>query len=427
MTTTPTPRPPSAAPQVTAFPDALREAAEIASLSPSSHNCQPWAVARLASPGTRRAAARLLGAEVEEADTADTADTAEPGSDNGSRPPQYLALALDRERQLDSLPAHAVEMLLSCGLYWQLLLRALAAQGWTADRVRFSDEVESDGASAGAADTGAARALGAAWPANWSLLCVVRLRHGGPAHSPAAESLAELRATAQARRTNRAPYHPDAVEPALLEGLLTPSTAAAEGAQVTVRHLRAESERARFADFVARHGGRDFSHRSAWRETHSFLRWSPADAEARGDGFTLAQLFGPLSRLRHLAMRVALAPATLRVLRHVGYHRLLAHQLAAVVRPSPVIVVMSFSEAAPSLGETVRGGARLADYWLRATAAGLVLHPVSVVLQHDDLRTELQSWLRLPGRAFFVSRLGRPTAAFPRAPRRAATTAFRTI
>lgn len=58
----------------------------------------------------------------------------------------------------------------------------------------------------------------------------------------------------------------------------------------------------------------------------------------------------------------------------------------------------------------------LADYWLDATAAGLVLHPISIVIQHDDLRLALQRRFCLPGRVFFAARLGHPAAAFPASP-----------
>ena len=366
------------------FPDALRAASEIAALSPSSHNSQPWALAWLTSSRARRSAAALLGGSAADEER------------------EYVALALDRGRQLDSLPAHAVEMLLSCGLYWQILLRGLAAQGWAVERLRFGD--------------GGERMIDEGWPADWSPLCVAELRPAAASD----EGLAELRETAGARRTNRAPYREDDVDKALLESLVAPSTAAAEDAQVTVTYLRSERDRKRFAGLVARYGGRDFSHDGAWRETHSYLRRSPAHAAARGDGFTLTQLFGPMSGPRRLFLRTALNPATMRVLRFGGYHRILAWRLAAITRPTPVIVAMGFDGDSPDLATTVRAGARLADYWLRATRAGLALHPISVVLQHDDVRLALQDRFGLPGRTFFVSRLGYPTAEFPRPPHHAA-------
>lgn len=462
----------------TAFADALREAARIAVLSPSSHNCQPWAVAWARSEGSRAAAARVLDGEAGVPATY-----------------QYLVLGLDRSRELRSLPAHAVEMLLSCGLYWQLLLRALEAQGWSVDALRFADGPLAPGVARGV------ELPGTTWPRSWTGLCVARLRgrvgagaeagveargavgaearggagagkelrdgagvgadagptndagptvHAGPTTGvgstigagvggevgPGVQDggaeLRTLRAAARARRTNRAPYLPQPVRPALLDGLLAPSgCAAARGADVTVRHLTSGADRTAFADFVAEHGGRDFSHREAWRETYAFLRADRAEADARGDGFALDQLFGPLSWPSRHALRAALAPATMRLLGPVGYDRFvgrrLAHGLARMVRPTPVVVAMSFDRTEPTLADAVKGGARLADYWLCATTAGLALHPVSVVLQHEDLRTAFQSSLRIPGRAFFVSRLGWPVTEFPCSPRRPADAHLRRI
>ncbi|EPH46245.1 RedV protein [Streptomyces aurantiacus] len=411
-TTAPTPAAPAD------FGAALRTAARIAALSPSSHNCQPWTVAWARSPESRAAAARLVGAGPGGRERA-----GKPGeeADGGDGRYRWLVLGLDRDRSLRALPAHAVEMLLSCGLYWQLLLRALDAQGWTVDALHCA-EGPAEGEPVGGAEL-----PGSAWPRSWAALSVVRLR-GTPVGAEHAEELRALHATARARLTNRAPYLPRPVQPALLDGLLAPSgAAAARGADVTVRHLTSGTDRAAFADFVARHGGRDFRHRAAWRETHAYLRPTEAEAAARGDGFALDRLFGPLSRPRRRFMRAALAPATMRILSHVGYHRLLAHQLAHLVRPTPVVVAMSFARTAPTLADAVKGGARLADYWLCATDAGLALHPVSVVLQHDDLRTALQSRLGIPGRSFFMSRLGWPAAEFPASPRRPAEASLRTI
>ncbi|MFD3374069.1 MULTISPECIES: RedV protein [unclassified Streptomyces] len=398
----PTPRT-SSAERRSSFEHALHEAADVAALSPSSHNCQPWGVAWPTSRSARQAVALLVGEALDGA-------SRESGTDE-SATDEYVILALDRERRLTSLPAHAVEMLISCGAYLQILLRSLALQGWSTDLIRFFDPL-SDERTSGIPSAG--RPLGDAWPPLWSPLCAVRLRRTDESSG----RLAELRDTALARRTNRGPYRSEGLDPSVLAGLCAPSAGAAEGADVTVRHLVTDGERAAFADLVARHGGRDFSHQRAWRETHSFLRRDEAEAAARGDGFALDQLFGPMSGPRRHILRAALAPTTMRVLRHAGYPRLLARQLALVVRSTPAIVAMSLAETAPGLEATVRGGAHLAEYWMRATEAGLALHPVSVVLQHDDVRTELQDRLGLTGRTFFVSRLGRPLTQFPRSPRR---------
>ena len=117
------------------------------------------------SDEARRAAARWFGAEM-------SADS------------EYLALAVDQERSLGTLAAHDVEMLLSCGAYWQVLLRALASQGWEARRLGFNDH-DGDGD----------RLFGRVWQPGWSLLSLVELRYRGSAAS-GGEPLGELRATA---------------------------------------------------------------------------------------------------------------------------------------------------------------------------------------------------------------------------------------
>ncbi|MFB7657280.1 MULTISPECIES: RedV protein [unclassified Streptomyces] len=369
-----------------AFAQALDAAAGPAALSPSSHNCQPWGLARATTPGARRTAAALTGA-----------DTAE-----------YLVLALDRRRELTALAAHAVEMEVSCGVYWRLLLRGLAAQGWSAVAAHV---VEADDGSG----------FGAEWPASWTPLCVAALRPG----RPSGERLDDLRETGLARRTHRGPYRPEPLAADLLRDLedAGPSEAEPHPRPLHVRHLTNPQELGAFASFVARHAGRDFGHRRAWRETHSFLRWSTESAAARGDGFTLDQLFGPLSGPRRAAMRCALAPTTMNLLGRAGYHRVLAAGLANVVRRTPAVVTMGFADETAGRADLLRGGARLADYWWRATRSGLSLHPISVVLQHDDLRNRLAAELRLPGRTFFVSRVGVAGRPAPRSHRRASAAA----
>ncbi|MFI1757787.1 RedV protein [Streptomyces sp. NPDC020571] len=375
---------------VSRFAQALETAAGPAALSPSSHNCQPWGLGRATSAAARRAAADLTGTDADE----------------------YLVLALDRERELTALAAHAVEMEVSCGIYGRILLRGLAAQGWTAAAVRVLDD---DGGPGVASGTAGGHPLGAGWPPAWTPLCVVALRPG----PPSGERPADLHETALARRTHRGPYGRKPVAPGLLHVLEESGTPGAETPPVHVRHLTERRDLRAFAAFVARYAGRDFGHRAAWRETHSYLRRDTADAAARGDGFTLEQLFGPMSRPRRAAMRLALAPTTMHLLGKAGYHRVLAAGLADLVRRTPAVVTMGFAGQTPARAERLEGGARLADYWWRATRCGLSLHPISIVIQHDDLRGRLERELSLPGRTFFVSRVGVAGSPAPRSHRRA--------
>jgi 4-hydroxy-2,2'-bipyrrole-5-methanol dehydrogenase len=362
-----------------AFLDALGTAASVAARSPSSHNCQPWALAALVTPRARAAAGRLLG---------------EPGGR------QYLALAIDRERSLTALPAHLLEMTLSCGMYWGLLADALTALSWQVTATRFAVPAE-------------AGTVSDQWPAGWSLLSVASLGRGP--EDPAA--LAALDDLAARRRTNRGPYR------AAAPGAPPPGPPYPGGSAV-IRHVHDAQVRAAVARLIARHGGRDFAHRRAWRETHSFIRRDDADARQRGDGFTLEHLLGTMSRPRRQLMRAALAPATMRALSLAGYHRLLAAQLAGAVRGSPGLVVVTTRHHQPGTGELVMAGAAIIRYWLQATRQGLALHPVSVLLQHDDVRRRLQDLLGVPGRPVFLARLGTPAASVPPTPRHPARTSW---
>ncbi|MBS2534589.1 hypothetical protein KGQ20_17600 [Catenulispora sp. NF23] len=378
------------------FQQALDEAAAIANLSPSSHNCQPWGHAWLKSDRAKALAYELLRGRD---DTSAGKDSAGGTDRSAGTDSIYLALAQDTDRSLSALPAHSAEMHLSCGSYWHLLLRALAAQGWLPTAVH---HLGPEAAHRAAADAG--------WPRNWHLLSLAVLDRTGV---PPSTDLAELRATAAARRTNRTPYRDLAVAPEALHELanLSPTardTSARPG--VTVRHLRSPVELRRFATLIADHAGRDFSDDAAWRETHSYFRWTAKDAAARPDGFTPSQIFGAVSPPRRLLARVALNPAVLPRLCRLGFDRYLGSQLARTVRTTPVITAAGLPMDVPTASDLLSAGMWLADYWLTATRAGLALHPLSILTQHEDLCIELQQRFGLPGRTFFVARLGYPAA-----------------
>lgn len=368
------------------FSTALTAAADIATRSPSSHNSQPWGLAYVVSDLGRRRAAVLCG---------DTETDAE-----------FLLLAADRVRELTALPAHHAEMELSCGLYWRLLLRALAAQGW----------IVRAGVMASAADLGVF-----GLPADWRPLRLVRLERA----SEQTESLTRLRDLAEARHTDRGPYLDKPIPSAILNTLVRRSTPSSQ--RFDIRVLSSEDDRTRFARFIARHAGRDFTHPAAWRETHSFIRRSEAEAQERGDGFTFEHLFGPLSPRETLLRRIALAPITMRALRATGFPRILAGQLAALVRHSPAVLMLSLPETTADEDEMLAAGQLLTDFWLLATDVGLVLHPISVVIQHADLLARLRTEFSMAGRVFFVARLGYSTQQFRPSPRRDPAASLRAL
>lgn len=350
------------------FSAALTRAARLAQRSPSSHNCQPWALAELAGGPIRQRAAAMTGLDLD-------------------RP--LVLLALDRDRTLTALPAHHAEMLLSCGMYWHLLCQALNALGWRVGvEYRFAAE----------------QTLGCL-PASWTPLLAAGFERCAPDH----EGFELLDQLAGNRRTNRANYTQEPIDPTLFSS---------EGkGKSRIRLWSDDAARTAVTAAVARHGGRDFAHRLAWRETHSYLRRDERAAERRGDGFTLDQLLGPQSRSRRAVVRLALQPTTMQALRVFGYHRLLAGRLAAMLRSAPAVVGVH-TVAAPVLGgDLLDCGETVLGLWLRAAEHGYALHPISVLVQHADVRQRVERELQVTGRLVFLARIGVAQTQVPSTPR----------
>jgi nitroreductase len=367
--------------------DALDAAVRLAALAPSSHNSQPWALAvAAAGPLRARLAAHLA---------ATGAAPIDPGA-------PLLVLGLDRARSLRALPAaHALEMDLSCGAYVEVLVRALATRGWSAGHVHADDSRT------------LARALGAPWPVTWEPLAVIALRReagGSPARHTA------LATALTARRTNRGPYLPRPMTRPMLDALAVASSALAPSASFAPRVITDRKTIEAAAGVVRRFAAYDFHDFAAWSETYAFIHWTDAAARGAERGFPITQLFGPMPGWKRRALRVLLSPHALAFLKYLGAGHVLARGLAQLVAAGPALVAMELSPQAPLSRRLAAGGAML-DLWLRAGAVGLALHPVSVVLQHDDARVALERAVSAEGRVFFFARVGQPTTTFPPAPR----------
>lgn len=341
----------------TDFQADLQRAAAVAQRSPSSHNCQPWAVGQLRGTAVRRQAAEQVG-------------------DSGP----VLLLALDKARELTALPAHRQEMLLSCGIYWHLLLRALAGLGWR--RRRESGPL------------GHARLAG--MPATWQPLTMACFE---PCQ-PDPDGLAALAELAGRRHTNRGAYAPEPVDAAL-------ATLPAE-ARGPVRFWTDFGSRQLVASLMMHEGSRDFAHRAAWRETHSYLSVDDAAARRRGEGFSINQLVGGRPPVPARLAHAALNPMAMRLLGRIGFHRYLVGQIAASITESPALIAVSCTGPADETGSWLDCGAAVLRCWLAATEHGIALHPISVLVQHDDVRLRLQQQLRLSDRLAFLARAGRP-------------------
>lgn len=363
-----------------AFADALTRAAEIARWAPSSHNSQPWRAVRLAG---RRVPSLPEAAE-------------------GIEP---VVLVLDRARMLKALPSLRHEMYLSCGMFLGLLVAALEAQGHACALRWLPEEPRAQGVEGLEAEFGG------------QALVAVLARPGGRAPDEAA--LAELARLAAARRTYRAPFLDRPLSEADAEALFaaawSPELTGGAGA---VRPEYSPAVIARAADLVARHGALDFADRAAWAETYRYIHFDP-DAPAE-DGFHLASLVGPVSPARRRLMQVAFAPGVMRLLRAFGLPQRMGRELGALVARSPALLSCGLSGHQPGPKALLQAGARLMEVWLNAERLGVAIHPVSVMVQHDEPRRELERACGIRGRAVFFARLGYADAAkgFGPTPRR---------
>jgi hypothetical protein len=350
---------------------ALRDAVEVARLAPSSHNCQPWALASFESIGVSNRLTGWLG---------------EPHRGNE----RWLLLAIDTRRALSALPSLATEMRLSCGMFLQLLIAGLAEQGLG---VRV---VSCEG-----------RPPIADYPAAWTPIVAVAIAPGVP------QSAAWPTRLAAERRTNRAPYQDRGVSDPDRDVLANAAPLFADRDGIAVDLVVEPGVIRAAGKFVGRHAGVDFADLRGWTETFQYIRFGD---EAATDGFAVTQLFGPLPAAVRQFLRLALSPGVMRFARHLGVPRVMARELGKLVARAPLLACVSVTSESPR-ADLAAGGVAL-DLWMRATGLGLALHPVSAILQHAELRERFQRLVVPRGRAVFFARVGFPTATFPSTPRR---------
>jgi len=194
----------------------------------------------------------------------------------------------------------------------------------------------------------------------------------------------------------------------------------------------AEGAIARFADAANAHDamilGRELAPRIAtlidratWRferradyhaELWEWLRLDPRDPRYRRDGLTAEALL--LSAPARAAGRVLMRPTVFRVLQATGLGRHLVSERAATESAACFICHCSPADRDPF--DVGRGMYRL---WLAATAAGLVLAPMSAIVDDADTRVIVEQALGLDAsrRLTQVFRAGTIRGEPPRSPR----------
>lgn len=373
------------------FASVLDAALRVAALSPSSHNCQPWAVIWLESETARRALTRF--GVLARADH------------------EYVTIALDLDRVLGALPGHALEMELSCGAFlYALVTRArslgceLASVDYHAQRLTFGD-----------------------W-AHGTQRLQAQCTLGLSTASARVGSLASADAVLWSRRvTQRGPYRPtpiaNDVVRQLEEACATVRIDPALASSARLHVFQAASALDRASRVIQRYAALDYTHPSAWAETYRFIRFGGA---AR-DGLPIKLLLGELPATHRRLAQLLLAPGCMPLLRRAGVPKLLAAQAAAQFRAGPALMVLTLNEDDAPLPPRLAAGCALMQTWLNATRHGLSIHPLSVLVQHDEARCALQEALGLQRRLFFFARLGEPCNPWMPAPKRPHRELLRTL
>ncbi len=358
--------------------------ARVAALAPSSHNCQPWTVVCMA--------AEQFALEMAEP------EIGKPLAPSGTALPRFsLLICQEESRSLHALPTLAREMQISIGGFTSLLLNLLHQEG-----VAFSLQW-----------------LGPHWtPATASgrhhsqgLQALIAIHIGIPTNRTRSDSLA-LKILIEQRKTYRGPFS-GSTERVAVNRL--PSPLPYRMANTFSWHTMSDRNRLNeLSLFFGRIAPEDFRHGTAWRETYSYLRFGTSGHERASTpetGIPIESLMGPLSSARRQAYRLALHPAMLALLGPLGLHSKIGRDFEQLVASASGITYMTITDESlqqdPALSHFLAGEA-IIDHWLSATQAGLVLHPLSVAIQHPHIERELRSLLGTSDPVIFIARYGRP-------------------
>ncbi|WP_051311492.1 nitroreductase family protein [Zooshikella ganghwensis] len=371
--------------------DAVNNAIEIARWAPSSHNCQPWKVITLESAGKQYDV--LLD---------------KPLKSNVL----LCCLALDKKRQLNALPSLRFEMYVSCGLFLGLFWLAVTQQKV---RCRFHWLCDND--------------LNLSWLQLASeheseLLVAMTLStedfeaDNEYQVSRTTSRLNQLLELVSTRRTFRGLFQDDLFDQETISNLLSnhwpqllTGLEASAHFEQDIDHIHGVTQ------LVAKYAALDFSSYRAWKETYRYLRFDlQDDAE---DGFYLQSLFGPMPKRKIKFYEYILSPLVMQMLRLVNVPQHMATELSKLVDKSAQLLIIKLNKERLSKRNLVMTGARLMEIWLQAHHMGVALHPISVLLQHDEPRGTLQSLLQCHNeRIVFVARAGYINTAASVSPRR---------
>ncbi|WP_125779124.1 prodigiosin biosynthesis protein PigM [Pseudoalteromonas rubra] len=298
-------------------------------------------------------------------------------------------LAIDKRRKLTGLPSLEREMLLSCGIFFHFLEQLVRLRGYPL-HWRWCDAQEQQ------ALAGEDRALIRFMP--------------GPEQPQQQSAFASLSEQLQQRHTVRSAYRNTALsaqQHSELNTLLKPYP-------VTLGIYYQHTHGKALAQLTQTYAGLDFANRAAWRETYSYIRFD--ERRQYEDGFYLHNLFGPVSGGFKTFFKVAFHPRLSGLNKLLGLPGKMAQGLAELVEAGPQYLALSTTKEGDEA--LFRAGLGLGAMWLRLQQWGWAMHPISVLVQHDNARQALAKSLSQAELPVFFARFGEPNESGSPAPRR---------
>jgi len=286
----------------------------------------------------------------------------------------------DESRMLNSLPSLNREMYLGCGIFTEFLIKALECQGFIT-KVSWLDDSSR----------------------------LVRVKATAIAETDV-EALNELASLIKARRTQRSPYQ----SPQIPDDLTCKVKSECNQFNGKVSIHSGSGKMKVIAELVKYYAGLDFSNRDVWRETFRYICFD--EKEDREDGFYFSNLFGQTSNLFRWAFRLGLHPINHRFYSLLKLPSVMANNFAKLISDEGHLMTLTVGDESPE--SLFSAGQMLGRFTLIVQQMEWVMHPMSVLVQHDIPRAQLSDVLGLQQPLVYVARLGLCRDIASEAPRR---------
>lgn len=291
----------------------------------------------------------------------------------------YFDVLFDETRMLNSLPSLNREMYLGCGIFTEFLLQALECQGFITK---------------------------ATWLDDTSRLVSVEAIAKSEPDDEALNNLANL---IKSRRTLRAPYQSPQIPDDLTRNLQSDNQF---NGNILIHSGSGKMKV--IAELVKYYASLDFSNRDAWRETFRYICFD--EKEEREDGFYFSNLFGQTSSWFRWAFRLGLHPVNHRFYSLLKLPSMMASNFAKLISDEGHLMTLTVGDESPE--SLFSAGQMLGRFTLTVQQMEWVMHPMSVLVQHDEPRYQLSDFLCLQQPLVYVARLGQCSGAASASPRR---------